>query len=223
MKWTRTGLSIPLMTLSVLVFSLPTSSAERTDEFDVVMAAAIAANGQVPPGSVRVTAADLHSALSNGDLSDDPLVIDLRTYPEYSAGHVPDALNIPYRELGRASELDALDSALAAHVAEGKGNEIVVYGSTHHLGMLVAAYLAATQGLPALSLRNGLAEWTADEAAAPGRFKECTGFDADGVGISPAGCTSNDFPTTTADAVDAAGVSGGGYPEVDCIAGPAAP
>ncbi len=197
----------------------PTSP--TTDEFDVIMSAAIAVNGQVPPGSDRVRAVDLKTALENGDPSDDSLIVDVRSYPEYSAGHIPGAINIHYRDLGKPSALSDLDSTLAAHVAAGKMDELVVYGNTHHLGLLVAAYLTATQGYPAMSLNDGFAEWTADEAAAPGRFKECTTFDSDGKGIYPAGCTSNDFPTTTADAIDAATQSGAGYPEIDCIPSPA--
>lgn len=191
----------------------------RTDEFDVVMEAAIANNGAVPPlGQMKPI--DLKAALDSATLSDDPLIIDLRTYPEYSIGHIPGAINIYYRYLGKNSTLSYLEEKLAAHIDATGNNQIVTYGNTHHLKG-VANYLASTQGYPVKNLKLGFARWTSDETAAPGRFKECTSFDSDGKGISPAGCTSNNFATTTLDPINASHQSGEGYPTVDCIDGPA--
>ncbi|MEE8402897.1 MAG: rhodanese-like domain-containing protein, partial [Candidatus Hydrothermarchaeaceae archaeon] len=201
-----------ILILAILLFSVSQVSAQRTDEFNVVMNAAIATNG----AQTVTTAAALKTAL-DGNNGNTPLVLDVRDYNTgYAAGHIPGAISIYYRDLGTASALNSLDSALAAHIAAGKKNEIVTYGNTRHLSRMVAYYLRATQGYTVKALATGFSAWHID---APGRFIECLSFDANGRGTSPAGCTSNNFPTTVADIINARDVSGEGYANLDNIPG----
>jgi len=217
----KNGLMSLMIMAAVLAMALPVS-AQRTDEFNVVMGAAIDANGQTAP-NVQVAAADLNTALNDGNPATTPLVLDVRPYSEYVAGHVPGAINIYYRDLGKVGALNYLSTALAANVAAGKKNEIVVYGNTHHLSIMVGDYLKLAQGFPAIPLKWGFAAWTQDETVAPGRFKECTSFDGVGRGdtIATPGCTSNNFQTVTLPATNANTQSGNGYPVIDYISGTA--
>ncbi|MEE8402712.1 MAG: rhodanese-like domain-containing protein, partial [Candidatus Hydrothermarchaeaceae archaeon] len=202
-----------ILILAILLFSVSQVSAQRTDEFNVVMNAAIATAG----AQTVITAAPLKTAL-DGNNGNTPLVLDVRDYNTgYAAGHIPGAISIYYRDLGTASALNSLDSALASHISAGKKNEIVTYGNTRHLSRMTATYLK-TQGYTVKALAMGLSEWT---SSAPGRFIDCTSFDGTGRGNSPAGCTSNNFPTTTANTINAATQSGEGYPNIDCISGSA--
>lgn len=193
------------------------AGAVGTDEFDVVLQAGIANNGAVPPLG-NITAAALNTLLTDGNPLNDPLIVDLRSAAEYANGHIVGSINVHYRTLGDVNVINGLSSTLAAHVANGGANSIVSYGNNHHRKAF-ALYLSV-QGLPAKNLNHGLAEWTKNIVAAPGRYKRCTTFDALGHGIAPANCNTNNFPTTTANYVDAATLSGEGYPNVDCISGP---
>jgi phage shock protein E len=63
---------------------------------------------------VRITAAELEERMRNVDA---PLILDVRSFREYAAGHVPKAVNIPHIQLrGRLGEL-GID----------KSDELVVY------------------------------------------------------------------------------------------------
>jgi len=221
----RKRINILLVTVMSLValfgITVGTVSAVGTDEFDVVLQAAIANNGAVPALGLTSDVA-LNTLLTDADPSNDPLIVDLRTADEYANGHIIGSINVHYRTLGDAAVISGLNAALAAHIANGGANSIVSYGNEHHFKVF-AQYLYI-QGLPAKSLSHGLAGWTKNTVAAPNRYKRCTTFDALGHGIAPAGCNTNDFPVTApydyANYDDAALRSGEGYPNVDCISGP---
>ncbi len=216
----RTHNKILFVILALAALSFITSGmaeAVGTDEFNVVLTAAVANNGAVPQLGQTSDVA-LNTLLTDGNPLNDPLIVDLRTADEHAKGHIVGSINVYYRTLGDATVLSSLSSALAAHVANGGANSIVSYGNEHHFKVF-AQYLFI-QGLPAKNLTHGLAGWTKNIVAAPNRYKRCTTFDALGHGIAPANCNTNDFPVTTSNYVDAATLSGEGYPNVDCISGP---
>jgi phage shock protein E len=65
-------------------------------------------------GPKSITAEDLAEQIQ---LSQAPLILDVRSKKEYAQGHIPGAINIPHDQLGdRLSEIDA-----------AKSDEIVVY------------------------------------------------------------------------------------------------
>ena len=208
-----------ILALAALTFIISPgmAGAVGTDEFNVVLQAGIANNGAVPQlGNTSDVA--LNTLLTDSNPSNDPLIVDLRTADEYAKGHIVGSINVYYRTLGDVNVINGLSSALAAHIANGGANSIVSYGNEHHFKVF-AQYLSI-QGLPAKNLTHGLAGWTKNIVAAPNRYKRCTTFDALGHGIAPANCNTNDFPVTTSNYVDAATLSGEGYPNVDCISGP---
>jgi len=190
----------------------------RTDEFDIVMDAAIANNGAQP----KTKAVTLNASLEAQGVTT-PLVIDARESSAYSAGHIPYAINIYYRDMGKVSALAYLDSELTAHEAVYGNRDIVVYGNTRHLSRMVNVYLIEL-GYASKALRYGFSEWTDNETVAPDRFVECTVFNSTtGKGISPPGCNTNNFPAEVLPAVDAATQSGETYPTLDYISGAATP
>ena len=68
----------------------------------MVLALSAAAAEDVAPS---ISATDLHGQLQQGS---GPLVLDVRTREEYTAGHVPGAVNIPHTELaGRLGEIES--------------------------------------------------------------------------------------------------------------------
>lgn len=78
-----------------------------------VLALASACSG--PASTPAISVDELAARIAAGDA---PLVVDVRTPEEFSAGHVPGALNIPYEQLaGRIGELGV----------EHRDREIVVY------------------------------------------------------------------------------------------------
>ena len=86
-------------------------------------------------------------------LGDAPVVIDVRTPAEYSAGHVPGAINIPFDEVAeRISEVEAphgvaLYCMLGPRARKGESALLASgYGSVFHLEGGLAAWQAA--GLP---------------------------------------------------------------------------
>lgn len=67
----------------------------------MVLALSAAAEDVAP----SISATDLHGQLQQGT---GPLVLDVRTREEYTAGHVPGAVNIPHTELaGRLGEIES--------------------------------------------------------------------------------------------------------------------
>lgn len=67
-----------------------------------------------PPSTDAIAPQFLAAQLSAAQA---PLILDVRSQSEYAAGHIPGALNIPFREIpSRISELAGV-----------KGSEIVVY------------------------------------------------------------------------------------------------
>ena len=91
----------------------------------------LAACQQASPPPATISATDLNSRIEAGTA---PLILDVRTPDEYSAGHVPGAVLIPHSEVAeRINELPA-----------NKQSEIVVYcRSGKRAGMAEEALAAA--------------------------------------------------------------------------------
>ena len=97
-----------------------------------------------------ISATELHEQRQSGTA---PVVIDVRTSEEYAAGHVPDAVNIPFDQVAdRIAEVDA-PHGVALYCMVGprarKGESALLssgYTSVFHLEGGLAAWQAA--GLP---------------------------------------------------------------------------
>jgi len=110
--------------------------------FPIVAAKAADAKPSIPPG--RVSPRDLSKRLKKGT----SLILDARPTAEFSAGHVPGALNIPLETL--ESRLEELD----------KSRTIVVYDRLSDRSRK-AGELLLQKGFTAEELSGGIAVWIA--------------------------------------------------------------
>lgn len=97
------------------------------------------------PATPAVTAAELATVLGTRTA---PLVVDVRSFPEYKSGHVRGAENIPYERLGEAlSRLRGVTNGVVLYCMFGERTRL-------------AEELLLGAGLPNLShLAGGLAAW----------------------------------------------------------------
>ncbi len=165
------AISLLVATISLLPAN-PCWAGNRTDEFNIIMNAWI--EDQASFGVFMRSPSDLYNVLHNSTPSDDPLVLDIRTPKAYSKGHIKGAINIYWRDIAKKKSLDYLNSELDRHVGAGKKNQIVVYHNTQHEQGWVATFLnmGYDKEHKVETLSWGLAAWTKDETAAPGRWKE---------------------------------------------------
>jgi rhodanese-related sulfurtransferase len=148
----------------------PTPTPNTTDQFEVARKAFDDYLSSDPPATT--SAADVFDAINDGDDTTTPYVISVRSADHYAIGHVPGAVNIPWRTVADAGVLDALPT----------DQPIVVYCYTGHTGAIATAIINA-MGHEGVNMKYGMTAWTRDEdarAAAP--FDEAT---------------SSDFPTVT--------------------------
>jgi sulfur-carrier protein adenylyltransferase/sulfurtransferase len=98
-----------------------------------------------------ITAQALFDNLNDGDASNDPLIVSVRSPEHYAAGHIPGAINIPWREIGTSAKLATLPT----------DREIVVYCYTGHTGGVATTALNA-MGFNAVNMKYGMVGWTQD-------------------------------------------------------------
>jgi len=94
-------LLVSALTLALLLFALPT-----------------AAELALSSGLQRVHPVEVLKAVRTGE---GPVIIDARGANEYAAGHIPGAINVPYKEIwGRIQELRAYEErGIVFYCAEG--------------------------------------------------------------------------------------------------------
>ena len=110
----------------LLLFGLATNVAaqEADGDFEVVRAAADAYLGS---GAAPVIKADaLWENLSDGDPDNDPFIVSVRKAEHYELGHVPGAINIPWKNIAETENLAKLPT----------DQPIVVYCYTGHTGQI---------------------------------------------------------------------------------------
>jgi len=93
----------------------------------------------------------LFENLNDGDESNDPVVLSVRSPEHYAIGHIPGAINIPWTQLG--------DPDMLAKLPADK--PIVVYCYTGHTGQ-VATTLLNVMGYDATNLKFGMMGWSKD-------------------------------------------------------------
>jgi rhodanese-related sulfurtransferase len=141
----------------------PTTTVAVMSETDV-LAAEISA--QLADWSPVIGAEALFDNLSDGDASNDPFIVSVRSPEHYELGHVPGAVNIPWKTIADPGNLAALPT----------DRQIVVYCYTGHTGQ-VAATLLRVFGYDAVNLKFGMMGWTADdEVLATARYLAAAGY-----------------------------------------------
>ncbi len=145
----RRSLYVLLILALMVPLAIPFASVVAQDE--AVLARLEAYNASLPPAYGNVSVDDLAvEMIENPSLT----VVDVRQPDEYEAGHLPEAFNIPLRDL--AKNLDLLPDLDA---------EIVVYCGS---GFRSAIAMTALQILGYTDVRNmkgGFGAWNAEEYA----------------------------------------------------------
>ncbi len=156
---TRTVLLVLALGFSLLIAGIASASSMTASEFELMSEAADAylSSGKSP----NITAQDLFNVLNDGDSGNDPFVLSVRSASQYAKGHIPTAVNVPWREVAKQENLAKLP----------KDKQIVVYCYTGHTGSQVTALLNIL-GYDAINLKFGMTAWTRDTDIAPGRYQE---------------------------------------------------
>jgi rhodanese-related sulfurtransferase len=137
----------------LLLFGLVSTAAaqEPSGDFAVVQAAA---DAYLSSGKAPVISADaLWENLSDGDAENDPLIVSVRSADHYALGHIPGAINIPWKGIATPENLAKLPT----------DKPIVVYCYTGHTGQIATTALNLL-GYDATNLKFGMMGWTADDA-----------------------------------------------------------
>jgi rhodanese-related sulfurtransferase len=107
-----------------------------------------------------ISADDLYENLNDGDASNDPFIVSVRSAEHYALGHIPGAINIPWTQIAKPESLAQLPT----------DQPIVVYCYTGHTGQ-VAATVLVSLGYDVQNLKFGMMGWTKDdEVLATTRF-----------------------------------------------------
>ena len=125
-----------------------TTTVATVDEFEV-LADHIAAS--LADWSPVISAEALYDNLTDGDESNDPLIISVRSPEHYALGHIQGAVNIPWKNIADPENLAKLPT----------DRPIVVYCYTGHTGQ-VAATLLKVFGYDVQNLKFGMMGWTDD-------------------------------------------------------------
>ena len=98
--------------------------------------------------------------LSDGDESNDPFIVSVRGADHYALGHVPGAVNIPWKEIATSENLAKLPT----------DQNITLYCYTGHTGQ-VATTVLGVLGYDVSNIKYGMMGWTEDdEVLATARF-----------------------------------------------------
>ena len=144
-----------------------------------------------------VSADDLYENLNDGDTTNDPFIVSVRKPEDYAKGHIPGAVNIPWKSIAAPESLAALP----------KDRPIVTYCYTGHTGQ-VAATVLRLLGYDVVNLKYGMMGWTDDDTVlATPRFEGAAGYPVETtVNPLPAAGTLPELKTgmTTAEEIVAA-------------------
>ena len=127
-----------------------------TSELEIIR---IACDNYATAGLKNIAAVDLNTLITDGDPSNDPIIISVRKAEDYAKGHIPGAVNIPFTSIAKKENLRKLDP----------DKQIVVYCYTGRTGSQATAILN-TLGYDAVNLLWGISGWTTDPVVAAKRF-----------------------------------------------------
>jgi len=145
-------------------YSLPTVNVTSlTSESDIIR---IACDNYATAGLKNIKAADLNALITDGDSSNDPIIISVRKAEDYAKGHIPGAVNIGLTDIAKKENLQKLDP----------DRQIVVYCYTGRTGSQATAILNVL-GYNATNLLWGISGWTTDPVVAAKRFDPDTSPD----------------------------------------------
>jgi rhodanese-related sulfurtransferase len=146
-----------LVLVLTLAMGLVAFAQEPSGDFGVVQRTAESALADWGP---TISADALYENLNDGDTSNDPFIVSVRSAEHYALGHIPGAINIPWRELAKPENLAKLPT----------DRQIVTYCYTGHTGQVSATALRLL-GYDVTNLKYGIMGWTKnDEVVVATRF-----------------------------------------------------
>ncbi len=132
-------------------YDAPDLEVSSSDDPTTVTTAAIARWITDTNWTPLISAQAVFDNLNDGDTSNDPVIISVRSAAHYALGHLPGAVNIPWKEIGDLENLALLDPDA----------DIVVYCYTGHTGGVATAILN-TLGYKARNMKFGMMGWNTD-------------------------------------------------------------
>ncbi|NNL13060.1 MAG: rhodanese-like domain-containing protein [Acidimicrobiia bacterium] len=143
--------------LATETYELPAMATGETEASEIALASAQAMLADWGPVA---SAESLFENLSDGDDSNDPLVVSVRAPDAYALGHIEGAINIPWKVITDPANLASLPT----------DQPIVVYCYTGHTGQVAATALKML-GYDVTNMKFGMMGWTDDDAVlATGRY-----------------------------------------------------
>lgn len=170
-KLTALFIIVSLLGLVVGCSDHDNPSAPQKTEYEVLQPAldAYTSGSQGPV----IKASDLYINMNDGDASNDYFVLSVRGTADYEKGHIPGAINIPWREIAKTDNLAKLPT----------DKKIAVYCYTGHTAAVATTILNAL-GYEAYNIKYGMMAWTKDAAV---RVQNAFSEDVD----------AHDYPTET--------------------------
>jgi rhodanese-related sulfurtransferase len=166
---------------------------------DAVEIVRLAAEAALADWSPTVSADALFDNLNDGDTSNDPFIVSVRSAEHYALGHVPGAINIPWNQIAKPENLAKLPT----------DRQIVTYCYTGHTGQ-VAATVLKVLGYDAINLKYGMMGWTEnDDVLGTSRYDPATAPDYPIEGTAAAGAAPEEPATGEPTAPEKLPVSGG--------------
>jgi len=144
------------------------NNTDSTDPAEIIRAAC---DAYASSGTKNIKAADLLTLITDGDDSNDPIIVSIRAASIYEVGHIPGAINIPFKDIAKVENLVKLDPT----------RQIVVYCYTGRTASQATSILNVL-GYDAHNLLWGMTGWTSDPDIAPYRFDYETSDDYPVVG-----------------------------------------
>ncbi len=99
-----------------------------------------------------IPASAVFENLNDGDEDNDPFIISVRAPDAYAVGHVPDAINIPWKTIADPESLALIPS----------DQPVAVYCYTGHTGQVATTILGAL-GYDVSNMKFGMMGWTLDD------------------------------------------------------------
>lgn len=131
-------------------YELPDLDVTTSSDAAAIIQAAVAA---YLAGASPVTSVSAYQAnLADGNDANNPLVVSVRSADHYATGHIPGAINIPWKDIAKVENLRKLPP----------DQPILVYCYTGHTGQIAATALGLL-GYDASNLKYGMSGWTADD------------------------------------------------------------
>ncbi|MGD9146604.1 MAG: rhodanese-like domain-containing protein [Anaerolineae bacterium] len=148
----------------VLSLLLGTAALAQDGDFGVIQRTAEA---QLDGWSPVISADALYENLNDGDDSNNPFIVSVRAPDAYELGHIPGAINIPWKTIAKPESLAKLPT----------DQPIVVYCYTGHTGQISATVLRML-GYDVQNLKFGMMGWTLnDEVLSTTRYDPATSPD----------------------------------------------